>query len=112
MYSNCLQYGEYGLSELEWKGDKVFDMVVIFCYQFFFLRVRQPPRSTHCISSAASDVYKRQVSTQSTWGQQKNSQIIERIGRGGKRKWINKETEKPQRQKQDTVKRQKSEEEM
>eukprot|EP00825_Cyclidium_porcatum_P021334 TRINITY_DN23824_c0_g1_i1.p1 TRINITY_DN23824_c0_g1~~TRINITY_DN23824_c0_g1_i1.p1 ORF type:complete len:166 (-),score=23.09 TRINITY_DN23824_c0_g1_i1:3-500(-) len=30
--------------------------------------IRGPPRSTHCISSAASDVYKRQVSTQSTWG--------------------------------------------
>eukprot|EP00825_Cyclidium_porcatum_P039485 TRINITY_DN4789_c0_g1_i3.p1 TRINITY_DN4789_c0_g1~~TRINITY_DN4789_c0_g1_i3.p1 ORF type:complete len:321 (-),score=93.34 TRINITY_DN4789_c0_g1_i3:130-1092(-) len=30
--------------------------------------IRRPPRSTHCISSAASDVYKRQVSTQSTWG--------------------------------------------
>eukprot|EP00825_Cyclidium_porcatum_P032694 TRINITY_DN34906_c0_g1_i1.p2 TRINITY_DN34906_c0_g1~~TRINITY_DN34906_c0_g1_i1.p2 ORF type:complete len:134 (-),score=25.14 TRINITY_DN34906_c0_g1_i1:120-521(-) len=28
--------------------------------------IRRPPRSTHCISSAASDVYKRQ--TQSTWG--------------------------------------------
>eukprot|EP00825_Cyclidium_porcatum_P006011 TRINITY_DN12953_c0_g1_i1.p3 TRINITY_DN12953_c0_g1~~TRINITY_DN12953_c0_g1_i1.p3 ORF type:complete len:134 (-),score=60.00 TRINITY_DN12953_c0_g1_i1:82-483(-) len=27
--------------------------------------IRRPPRSTHCISSAASDVYKRQ--TQSTW---------------------------------------------
>eukprot|EP00825_Cyclidium_porcatum_P017280 TRINITY_DN20026_c0_g1_i2.p5 TRINITY_DN20026_c0_g1~~TRINITY_DN20026_c0_g1_i2.p5 ORF type:complete len:102 (-),score=35.55 TRINITY_DN20026_c0_g1_i2:644-949(-) len=36
----------------------------------FFLMIRRPPRSTHCISSAASDVYKRQVSTQSTWGQQ------------------------------------------
>ena len=24
--------------------------------------IRRPPRSTHCISSAASDVYKRQVS--------------------------------------------------
>eukprot|EP00825_Cyclidium_porcatum_P021879 TRINITY_DN24257_c0_g1_i1.p2 TRINITY_DN24257_c0_g1~~TRINITY_DN24257_c0_g1_i1.p2 ORF type:complete len:162 (+),score=40.90 TRINITY_DN24257_c0_g1_i1:3-488(+) len=32
---------------------------------FFFQMIRQPPRSTHCISSAASDVYKRQ--TQSTW---------------------------------------------
>eukprot|EP00825_Cyclidium_porcatum_P033617 TRINITY_DN3559_c0_g1_i13.p1 TRINITY_DN3559_c0_g1~~TRINITY_DN3559_c0_g1_i13.p1 ORF type:complete len:105 (-),score=20.54 TRINITY_DN3559_c0_g1_i13:112-426(-) len=31
--------------------------------------IRRPPRSTHCISSAASDVYKRQVSTQSTWHQ-------------------------------------------
>eukprot|EP00825_Cyclidium_porcatum_P015113 TRINITY_DN18379_c0_g1_i1.p2 TRINITY_DN18379_c0_g1~~TRINITY_DN18379_c0_g1_i1.p2 ORF type:complete len:106 (-),score=6.30 TRINITY_DN18379_c0_g1_i1:113-430(-) len=30
---------------------------------FFFLMIRRPPRSTHCISSAASDVYKRQIST-------------------------------------------------
>eukprot|EP00825_Cyclidium_porcatum_P000698 TRINITY_DN10260_c0_g1_i4.p1 TRINITY_DN10260_c0_g1~~TRINITY_DN10260_c0_g1_i4.p1 ORF type:complete len:114 (-),score=27.20 TRINITY_DN10260_c0_g1_i4:170-511(-) len=30
---------------------------------FFFLMIRRPPRSTHCISSAASDVYKRQVHT-------------------------------------------------
>eukprot|EP00831_Metopus_contortus_P063265 TRINITY_DN55700_c0_g1_i2.p2 TRINITY_DN55700_c0_g1~~TRINITY_DN55700_c0_g1_i2.p2 ORF type:complete len:131 (+),score=31.89 TRINITY_DN55700_c0_g1_i2:92-484(+) len=29
--------------------------------------IRQPPRSTQGVSSAASDVYKRQVSTQSTW---------------------------------------------
>eukprot|EP00831_Metopus_contortus_P014941 TRINITY_DN1619_c0_g2_i2.p4 TRINITY_DN1619_c0_g2~~TRINITY_DN1619_c0_g2_i2.p4 ORF type:complete len:121 (-),score=17.56 TRINITY_DN1619_c0_g2_i2:569-931(-) len=35
---------------------------------FFFLRIRRPPRSTQGVSSAASDVYKRQVSTQSTWG--------------------------------------------
>eukprot|EP00825_Cyclidium_porcatum_P003843 TRINITY_DN11782_c0_g2_i1.p2 TRINITY_DN11782_c0_g2~~TRINITY_DN11782_c0_g2_i1.p2 ORF type:complete len:155 (-),score=29.14 TRINITY_DN11782_c0_g2_i1:35-499(-) len=33
---------------------------------FFFLMIRRPPRSTHCISSAASDVYKRQVHG-STW---------------------------------------------
>eukprot|EP00826_Nyctotherus_ovalis_P061832 TRINITY_DN8842_c0_g1_i10.p1 TRINITY_DN8842_c0_g1~~TRINITY_DN8842_c0_g1_i10.p1 ORF type:complete len:160 (+),score=64.58 TRINITY_DN8842_c0_g1_i10:22-480(+) len=26
--------------------------------------IRRPPRSTHCISSAASDVYKRQVSSE------------------------------------------------
>ena len=26
-----------------------------------FLMIRRPPRSTHCISSAASDVYKRQI---------------------------------------------------
>ena len=26
-----------------------------------FLMIRRPPRSTHCISSAASDVYKRQA---------------------------------------------------
>ena len=25
--------------------------------------IRRPPKSTHCISSAASDVYKRQVNT-------------------------------------------------
>eukprot|EP00825_Cyclidium_porcatum_P006063 TRINITY_DN12980_c0_g1_i5.p3 TRINITY_DN12980_c0_g1~~TRINITY_DN12980_c0_g1_i5.p3 ORF type:complete len:137 (-),score=55.08 TRINITY_DN12980_c0_g1_i5:327-737(-) len=35
--------------------------------------IRRPPRSTHCISSAASDVYKRQVSTQSTWGKRKKN---------------------------------------
>eukprot|EP00831_Metopus_contortus_P005011 TRINITY_DN1187_c0_g1_i2.p1 TRINITY_DN1187_c0_g1~~TRINITY_DN1187_c0_g1_i2.p1 ORF type:complete len:354 (+),score=79.75 TRINITY_DN1187_c0_g1_i2:91-1152(+) len=29
--------------------------------------MRRPPRSTQGVSSAASDVYKRQVSTQSTW---------------------------------------------
>eukprot|EP00826_Nyctotherus_ovalis_P014951 TRINITY_DN1420_c0_g1_i5.p1 TRINITY_DN1420_c0_g1~~TRINITY_DN1420_c0_g1_i5.p1 ORF type:complete len:130 (+),score=26.79 TRINITY_DN1420_c0_g1_i5:25-390(+) len=29
--------------------------------------IRRPPRSTLSSSSAASDVYKRQVSTQSTW---------------------------------------------
>eukprot|EP01017_Pseudomicrothorax_dubius_P022331 TRINITY_DN2413_c0_g1_i3.p1 TRINITY_DN2413_c0_g1~~TRINITY_DN2413_c0_g1_i3.p1 ORF type:complete len:114 (-),score=43.91 TRINITY_DN2413_c0_g1_i3:149-490(-) len=34
---------------------------------FFFLMIRRPPRSTQSRSSAASDVYKRQVSTQSTW---------------------------------------------
>eukprot|EP00825_Cyclidium_porcatum_P003956 TRINITY_DN11839_c0_g1_i2.p5 TRINITY_DN11839_c0_g1~~TRINITY_DN11839_c0_g1_i2.p5 ORF type:complete len:136 (-),score=20.06 TRINITY_DN11839_c0_g1_i2:1516-1923(-) len=32
----------------------------MFCC-FFFLMIRRPPRSTHCISSAASDVYKRQM---------------------------------------------------
>ena len=30
----------------------------------FFLMIRRPPRSTHCISSAASDVYKRQHTLQ------------------------------------------------
>eukprot|EP00831_Metopus_contortus_P012647 TRINITY_DN15094_c0_g1_i4.p1 TRINITY_DN15094_c0_g1~~TRINITY_DN15094_c0_g1_i4.p1 ORF type:complete len:130 (-),score=24.96 TRINITY_DN15094_c0_g1_i4:46-435(-) len=29
--------------------------------------IRRPPRSTQGVSSAASDVYKRQVSTQTTW---------------------------------------------
>eukprot|EP00831_Metopus_contortus_P005270 TRINITY_DN11986_c0_g1_i3.p1 TRINITY_DN11986_c0_g1~~TRINITY_DN11986_c0_g1_i3.p1 ORF type:complete len:181 (-),score=38.51 TRINITY_DN11986_c0_g1_i3:74-616(-) len=37
------------------------------CGLFFFLMIRRPPRSTQGVSSAASDVYKRQVSTQSTW---------------------------------------------
>eukprot|EP00831_Metopus_contortus_P008277 TRINITY_DN13183_c0_g1_i1.p3 TRINITY_DN13183_c0_g1~~TRINITY_DN13183_c0_g1_i1.p3 ORF type:complete len:111 (-),score=39.69 TRINITY_DN13183_c0_g1_i1:135-467(-) len=36
---------------------------------FFFLMIRRPPRSTQGVSSAASDVYKRQVSTQSTWAE-------------------------------------------
>ena len=33
----------------------------VFCLKKFFLMIRRPPRSTHCISSAASDVYKRQT---------------------------------------------------
>eukprot|EP00825_Cyclidium_porcatum_P048968 TRINITY_DN835_c0_g1_i5.p1 TRINITY_DN835_c0_g1~~TRINITY_DN835_c0_g1_i5.p1 ORF type:complete len:356 (-),score=90.38 TRINITY_DN835_c0_g1_i5:127-1194(-) len=32
-----------------------------FSFFFFFLMIRRPTRSTHCISSAASDVYKRQI---------------------------------------------------
>eukprot|EP00831_Metopus_contortus_P076714 TRINITY_DN7096_c0_g1_i2.p1 TRINITY_DN7096_c0_g1~~TRINITY_DN7096_c0_g1_i2.p1 ORF type:complete len:234 (-),score=47.99 TRINITY_DN7096_c0_g1_i2:186-887(-) len=43
-------------------------MVHKFSLFFFFLMIRRPPRSTQGVSSAASDVYKRQVSTQSTWG--------------------------------------------
>eukprot|EP00825_Cyclidium_porcatum_P002228 TRINITY_DN11021_c0_g1_i5.p4 TRINITY_DN11021_c0_g1~~TRINITY_DN11021_c0_g1_i5.p4 ORF type:complete len:126 (+),score=35.32 TRINITY_DN11021_c0_g1_i5:38-415(+) len=46
----------------------LFSVGPFFLFFFFFLMIRRPPRSTHCISSAASDVYKRQVSTQSTWG--------------------------------------------
>eukprot|EP00831_Metopus_contortus_P035978 TRINITY_DN2856_c0_g1_i1.p1 TRINITY_DN2856_c0_g1~~TRINITY_DN2856_c0_g1_i1.p1 ORF type:complete len:182 (-),score=18.12 TRINITY_DN2856_c0_g1_i1:342-887(-) len=39
--------------------------------------IRRPPRSTQGVSSAASDVYKRQVSTQSTWGlQQGRTQML------------------------------------
>ena len=34
-----------------------------FLYVFFFLRIRRPPRSTLDRSSAASDVYKRQLLT-------------------------------------------------
>eukprot|EP00831_Metopus_contortus_P061387 TRINITY_DN53240_c0_g1_i2.p1 TRINITY_DN53240_c0_g1~~TRINITY_DN53240_c0_g1_i2.p1 ORF type:complete len:122 (-),score=8.34 TRINITY_DN53240_c0_g1_i2:88-453(-) len=33
--------------------------IIINC--FFFLMIRRPPRSTQGVSSAASDVYKRQV---------------------------------------------------
>eukprot|EP00825_Cyclidium_porcatum_P024093 TRINITY_DN2662_c0_g1_i17.p2 TRINITY_DN2662_c0_g1~~TRINITY_DN2662_c0_g1_i17.p2 ORF type:complete len:134 (+),score=18.16 TRINITY_DN2662_c0_g1_i17:10-411(+) len=53
------------------------DIQVFF---FFFLMIRRPPRSTHCISSAASDVYKRQVSTQSTWvGQQLKGNLAQLV---------------------------------
>ena len=34
---------------------------LIHCTLFFFLRIRRPPRSTLDRSSAASDVYKRQI---------------------------------------------------
>eukprot|EP00825_Cyclidium_porcatum_P047705 TRINITY_DN7805_c0_g1_i1.p2 TRINITY_DN7805_c0_g1~~TRINITY_DN7805_c0_g1_i1.p2 ORF type:complete len:116 (+),score=29.17 TRINITY_DN7805_c0_g1_i1:76-423(+) len=47
---------------------------------FFFLMIRRPPRSTHCISSAASDVYKRQVSTQSTWEQVLRDELQVKFG--------------------------------
>eukprot|EP00828_Plagiopyla_frontata_P040747 TRINITY_DN5607_c0_g1_i5.p1 TRINITY_DN5607_c0_g1~~TRINITY_DN5607_c0_g1_i5.p1 ORF type:complete len:152 (-),score=23.08 TRINITY_DN5607_c0_g1_i5:75-530(-) len=50
--------------ELRWSQG---DSVVAFCV------IRQPPRSTLSSSSAASDVYKRQVSTQSTWDFQRIS---------------------------------------
>src|SRR5665811_81446 len=36
---------------------------MMFCVFFFFLMIRRPPRSTRVRSSAASDVYKRQVRT-------------------------------------------------
>eukprot|EP00825_Cyclidium_porcatum_P004222 TRINITY_DN11964_c0_g1_i1.p2 TRINITY_DN11964_c0_g1~~TRINITY_DN11964_c0_g1_i1.p2 ORF type:complete len:108 (-),score=27.23 TRINITY_DN11964_c0_g1_i1:6-329(-) len=46
--------------------------------------IRRPPRSTHCISSAASDVYKRQVvSTQSTWGKKELMQLALKNNRQG-----------------------------
>ena len=36
---------------------------LLFFFFFFFLMIRRPPRSTQSRSSAASDVYKRQVDT-------------------------------------------------
>src|SRR5450756_3163417 len=36
-------------------------MCLDFVFIFFFLMIRRPPRSTQSRSSAASDVYKRQV---------------------------------------------------
>src|SRR5450756_2738940 len=37
------------------------------CVFFFFLMIRRPPRSTQSRSSAASDVYKRQVIDSKPW---------------------------------------------
>ena len=34
--------------------------ILLDIFLFFFLKIRQPPRSTLDLSSAASDVYKRQ----------------------------------------------------
>ena len=39
----------------------VASFLFFFCFVFFFLRIRRPPRSTQSRSSAASDVYKRQL---------------------------------------------------
>eukprot|EP01015_Nassula_variabilis_P002186 TRINITY_DN11194_c0_g1_i1.p2 TRINITY_DN11194_c0_g1~~TRINITY_DN11194_c0_g1_i1.p2 ORF type:complete len:101 (+),score=45.17 TRINITY_DN11194_c0_g1_i1:1-303(+) len=50
---------------------------------FFFLMIRRPPRSTQSRSSAASDVYKRQVSTQSTWGIISFQRRQKKCSRGG-----------------------------
>ena len=38
-----------------------FWLSLVFSYSFFFLMIRRPPRSTLSSSSAASDVYKRQI---------------------------------------------------
>eukprot|EP00831_Metopus_contortus_P002585 TRINITY_DN10945_c0_g1_i2.p1 TRINITY_DN10945_c0_g1~~TRINITY_DN10945_c0_g1_i2.p1 ORF type:complete len:317 (-),score=87.99 TRINITY_DN10945_c0_g1_i2:93-1043(-) len=43
--------------------------------------IRRPPRSTQGVSSAASDVYKRQVSTQSTWAIAKIQELESRLVR-------------------------------
>ena len=45
-----------------WLSDFVSVMLMTWttCYVFFFLMIRQPPRSTLDRASAASDVYKRQ----------------------------------------------------
>src|SRR5665811_911004 len=42
----------------------------IFFFFFFFLMIRRPPRSTRVRSSAASDVYKRQVQVQPVAGEE------------------------------------------
>ena len=39
----------------------IFVCVFFFFFFFFFLMIRRPPRSTQSRSSAASDVYKRQL---------------------------------------------------
>src|SRR5659263_484570 len=48
---------------LLWKGSKHQSAFVFPHFPlFFFLMIRRPPRSTQSRSSAASDVYKRQIS--------------------------------------------------
>eukprot|EP00657_Telonema_sp_P-1_P008967 TRINITY_DN3162_c0_g1_i4.p1 TRINITY_DN3162_c0_g1~~TRINITY_DN3162_c0_g1_i4.p1 ORF type:complete len:130 (-),score=38.90 TRINITY_DN3162_c0_g1_i4:49-438(-) len=43
------------------------DIVLSHAVIFFFLMIRRPPRSTQSRSSAASDVYKRQLKFSSNW---------------------------------------------
>ena len=50
-----------GSVEGEWVSLGVVADVVVDGYVVFFLMIRRPPRSTQSRSSAASDVYKRQV---------------------------------------------------
>ena len=47
--------------------------------RFFFLRIRRPPRSTQSRSSAASDVYKRQVYKWHDEGKIKGLKISEKV---------------------------------
>ena len=42
-------------------------MSLFYVVFFFFLMIRRPPRSTQSRSSAASDVYKRQVLAANGW---------------------------------------------
>eukprot|EP00825_Cyclidium_porcatum_P022813 TRINITY_DN25074_c0_g1_i1.p1 TRINITY_DN25074_c0_g1~~TRINITY_DN25074_c0_g1_i1.p1 ORF type:complete len:104 (-),score=17.43 TRINITY_DN25074_c0_g1_i1:169-480(-) len=55
-----------------------FDTVVVMSF-FFLQTIRRPQRSTHCISSAASDVYKRQVHGKSLHGQMGGSSLTAQI---------------------------------
>ena len=45
----------------EWLTNVMIIDVCVSVVFFFFLKIRQPPRSTQSRSSAASDVYKRQA---------------------------------------------------
>ena len=46
------------------------------CHVFFFLMIRRPPRSTLDRSSAASDVYKRQILS---WANAKDRGEVEKV---------------------------------
>ncbi|VTU62785.1 hypothetical protein AMBR_JPGBJEAN_02778 [Lacticaseibacillus rhamnosus] len=47
-----------------------------FMMFFFFLMIRRPPRSTQGVSSAASDVYKRQDQVQAGTGWTYHVQLL------------------------------------
>ena len=55
----------YGENELTIELEKIFPLdlknLKINCSKYSFLMIRRPPRSTPLYSSAASDVYKRQI---------------------------------------------------
>ena len=52
-----------------WEVGDVVEVIWVQCVGvIFFLRIRRPPRSTQSRSSAASDVYKRQVAKQGRCG--------------------------------------------
>src|SRR5450756_1207729 len=53
-----ISYAVFCLKKKKKKNNKIIFFIFFF---FFFLMIRRPPRSTQSRSSAASDVYKRQV---------------------------------------------------
>eukprot|EP00825_Cyclidium_porcatum_P012654 TRINITY_DN1660_c0_g1_i1.p3 TRINITY_DN1660_c0_g1~~TRINITY_DN1660_c0_g1_i1.p3 ORF type:complete len:133 (+),score=17.56 TRINITY_DN1660_c0_g1_i1:28-426(+) len=71
-------------------SSNTFDGVVVWlaeglffiCF-FFFLMIRRPPRSTHCISSAASDVYKRQYQRRVHGASGKQNQLLKQEAASG-----------------------------
>eukprot|EP01015_Nassula_variabilis_P006991 TRINITY_DN1531_c0_g1_i9.p1 TRINITY_DN1531_c0_g1~~TRINITY_DN1531_c0_g1_i9.p1 ORF type:complete len:131 (+),score=90.22 TRINITY_DN1531_c0_g1_i9:1-393(+) len=65
---------------------------------FFFLMIRRPPRSTQSRSSAASDVYKRQINAEYMGNYQKLQNIFSKNKMPGKQGGTVKPLKKPKKE--------------